>query len=158
MPTTPQTQGTAPSLERRAPRPLSDEEALTSLRVPDEDRRAHLRESDDMDEMDDGPPRTRRGLPPRVRRELLIFGPALLFGLVVVPLLTWFAGNRVLGPYTHGQNLHAGPLALLGDFFVGLGHGSAVFWAVALGPAALVLLLRLFVALVRALPPARRPG
>ena len=38
-----------------------------------------------------------------------------------------------------------GPLALLADFFIGLLHGSAVFWAVALGPAALLLLLRLFV-------------
>jgi hypothetical protein len=153
MPTTPQTEGTAPPRERPAPRRLSDEERLTALRVPDEDRLAHLRDSDGMDDV---PPR--RELPPRVRRELLIFGPALLFGLVLVPLLIWFAGNRVLGPYTHGQDLHAGPLALLGDFFLGLWHGSAVFWAVALGPAALVLLLRLFVALVRALPPARRPG
>jgi hypothetical protein len=79
----------------------------------------------------------------------------LLFGLIGVPLLTWMAGNRWLGPYTHAQNLHAGPLALLQDFFIGLLHGSAVFWFVALGPAALVLLVRLFIALVRALPSAR---
>jgi hypothetical protein len=60
----------------------------------------------------------------------------------------------VLGPYTHGQNAHAGPLALVADFFSGLAHGSGVFWAVALGPAVLLLLIRLFVALVRALPTA----
>jgi hypothetical protein len=89
---------------------------------------------------------------PRARRELIILGAALLFGLLAMPFLIWLAGNRVLGPYTHGQNLHAGPLALLLDFFVGLAHGSAVFWAVALGPAALLLLLRLFVKVVRALP------
>jgi len=70
-----------------------------------------------------------------------------------VPLLIWVGGNRVLGPYVHGQNLHAGPLALLQDFFLGLLHGSAVFWAVALGPAALLLLVRLFIALVRRVPP-----
>jgi hypothetical protein len=84
-----------------------------------------------------------------VRRELIIYGSALLLGLVGVPLLIWVGGNRVLGPYTHGQNLHAGPLALLQDFYLGLLHGSAVFWVVALGPAALLLLLRLFIRFIR---------
>ena len=92
---------------------------------------------------------------PRARRELIIYGVALLCGLLLMPFLIWFAGNRVLGPYTHAQNPHAGPFALLGDFLVGLVHGSAVFWAVALGPAVLLLLMRLFLRLVRALPPAR---
>ncbi|HKF96910.1 MAG TPA: hypothetical protein VKB20_01530 [Steroidobacteraceae bacterium] len=91
-------------------------------------------------------------LSPRVRRELIMFGAALLLGLIGVPLLIWVGGNRVLGPYVHGQNLHAGPFALLQDFFLGLLHGSAVFWAVALGPAALLLLVRLFIALVRRVP------
>jgi hypothetical protein len=95
---------------------------------------------------------SRPRLPPRLRRELIVFGVLLLFGLIGVPLLTWVGGNRWLGPYTHGQNLHAGPLALLQDFFMGLLHGSAVFWVVALGPAGLVLLVRLFIALVRAMP------
>ncbi|MBV8146981.1 MAG: hypothetical protein JO184_18470 [Gammaproteobacteria bacterium] len=95
-------------------------------------------------------------IPPRVRRELLIYGVALLFGLFAVPPLIWMAGNRVLGPYTHGQNLHAGPLALLEDFLTGLLHGSAVFWVVALGPAALVLLVRGFIALLRAQSRAER--
>jgi hypothetical protein len=110
------------------------------------------------------PPR----LPPWVRRELILYGAALLLGLIGVPLLIWVGGNRVLGPYTHGQNLHAGPLALLQDFYLGLLHGSAVFWVVALGPAALLLLLRLFIRLIRRMPsrdedeepeaaPARRP-
>lgn len=91
----------------------------------------------------------------RTRRELIILGVALLFGLVAMPLLIWVVGSHVLGPYTHGQDAHAGPFALLGDFFVGLAHGSAVFWSVALGPAALVVLLRLFARGVRALPSAR---
>jgi hypothetical protein len=90
---------------------------------------------------------------PRAQRELVIFGSALLIGLIPVPLAIWFAGSRVLGPYTHGQNTHAGPFALLLDFLVGLIHGSAVFWGVALGPAVLLLLVRLFVKLYRALPP-----
>ncbi|HUL18960.1 MAG TPA: hypothetical protein VLV29_06795 [Steroidobacteraceae bacterium] len=81
----------------------------------------------------------------RTRRELLGLALALLAGVLLMPLLIWMAGNRVLGPYTHGQDLHAGPFALLQDFFIGLLHGSAVFWAVALGPAVFILLLRLFV-------------
>jgi hypothetical protein len=92
---------------------------------------------------------------PGARRELIILAAALLWGLVPMPLLIWVAGNRVLGPYTHGQNTHAGPFALLADFFVGLAHGSAVFWAVALGPAVLLVLLRLFLRAVRAVPSAR---
>jgi hypothetical protein len=92
----------------------------------------------------------------RAQRELVYFGLALLCGLLVVPFLVWYAGGRVLGPYTHGQNTHAGPFALLADYFLGLVHGSAVFWAVALGPALLLLLVRLFIALVRALPPTYR--
>jgi hypothetical protein len=97
-----------------------------------------------------------RYLPPRVRRELIIYALALLVGLVGMPFLIWYAGNRVLGPYAHGPNPHTGPLALFSDFFTGLLHGSAVFWLVALGPAALLLLLRLFILLLRALPPMRR--
>jgi hypothetical protein len=81
----------------------------------------------------------------RLRRELIILAVALFVGLILVPLATWFAGNRVLGPYTHGENPHAGPWALLQDFFVGLGHGSSVFWLVALGPLLLILLVRGFV-------------
>jgi hypothetical protein len=88
-------------------------------------------------------------LPTRVRRELIIYGVLLLFGFLGVPLLIWVAGNRWLGPYTHEQNPHAGPLALLQDYLEGLLHGSAVFWVVALGPAALVLLARLLIRLVR---------
>src|SRR5579862_1017747 len=88
----------------------------------------------------------------RTQRVLMLYAAALLFGLLGVPFLIWLAGNRVLGPYTHGQDLHAGPFALLADFFVGLAHGSSVFWLVALGPLAILLLLRLFIRLLRALP------
>lgn len=88
----------------------------------------------------------------RTQRELLIYGLALILGVLVMPFVIWFAGNRVLGGYTHGQNQHAGPGALLGDFLTGLAHGSSVFWAVALGPAVVLLLTRLFVRGLRALP------
>jgi hypothetical protein len=90
----------------------------------------------------------------RTQRALILYALALLFGVLIVPLLIWVVGNRVLGPYTQSQNTRAGPFALLVDFFVGLAHGSAVFWAVALGPLAILLLLRLFLRGLRALPRA----
>ena len=34
----------------------------------------------------------------RAQRELILFGAALLFGVLLMPLLIWVAGNRVLGP------------------------------------------------------------
>lgn len=92
---------------------------------------------------------------PGARRELIILAAALVWGLVPMPLLIWLAGSRLLGPYVHGQNTHAGPSTLLADFFVGLAHGSAVFWSVALGPAVLLVLLQLLVRAVRASPSAR---
>ena len=93
-------------------------------------------------------PRGWRGLS-RLQRELIIFAAELVCGLVLVPLLVWVAGNRVLGGYTHGTNQHAGALALLGDFLTGLTQGFSVFWVVALGPALIVTLVRAFVHLLR---------
>jgi len=92
----------------------------------------------------------------RTQRELIALGAAIAFGVLVMPLLIWLAGNRALGPYTHGDNLRGGPWALFADYVVGLAHGSAIFWLVALGPAVLLLLIRGFLALLRALPPPRR--
>lgn len=113
-----------------------------------------------MDEMAPLPQLTRLrehyGALPRARRELLILAVEVLFGLLAMPFLIWFAGSRVLGPYTHGSNPHAGPFALAGDFLLGLLHGSIIFWLVALGPALLLTLLRLFVALLRAFPAVHR--
>ena len=123
------------------PRQTSTPPLGTLANLPAE-RRPSLPPVDEEDE-------PARRLPRRVRLELIVFGLLLLFGLVGMPLLIWLAGNRWLGPYTHEQNTHAGPLALLQDYFLSLLHGSGVFWVVALGPAALVLLARLFIRLVR---------
>ena len=139
MPTTPPTEGTAPPVDRLPP-----------LRVPPEDRRVS------RPDLDEESPGTWRRIPWRVRRELIIYGIAILCGLLAMPFLIWYAGNRVLGPYSHAQNPHGGPLALLQDYFTGLVHGSAVFWVVALGPALLIVLLRLIVWVVRAIPPRER--
>lgn len=92
----------------------------------------------------------------RVRREILVAGLAVAVGLLAMPFLIWIGGNRVLGPYTHGDNPKAGPWALFSDYVVGLAHGSAVFWFVALGPLALLVLIRAFLALLRRVPLLRR--
>src|SRR5947208_6077118 len=82
--------------------------------------------------------RERYGALPRAKRELAIFGIALLFGLIAMPFLIWFAGNRVLGPYIHRQSPHARPFALAADFLLGLLRGSPVSLSVALRPAVLL--------------------
>jgi len=92
----------------------------------------------------------------RTQRELTVAGAALALGLLLMPFLIWLAGNRFLGPYTHGDNPRAGPWALFADYVVGLAHGSAVFWVVALGPLALLVLIRAFLALLRRVPALRR--
>jgi hypothetical protein len=94
--------------------------------------------------------------PARLVRELIVLVSALLFGFIAVPLLIWLVGSRVLGPYTHGTNTHAGAMALLGDFFVGLGRGEITFWIVALGPLVLILLARGAWYLITSNPAAER--
>ena len=82
----------------------------------------------------------------RLRIELLILGIALFCGFVVVPLAIWMVGNRILGPYSHGQDTsNGGPMRLLGDFFTGLGHGSVIFWCVVIGPYVILTFARLLV-------------
>ena len=88
----------------------------------------------------------------RFGRELILIAGALLFGAILVPLAIWFVGNRILGPYTHGTNLHAGPMALLGDFFEGLSRGWVSYWIVALGPLAIILFTRVAWALIKLNP------
>ena len=91
----------------------------------------------------------------RVRLELIILGIALFCGFVLIPLAVWLVGNRILGPYTHGQDTsNGGPMRLLGDFFAGLGHGSVIFWCVVIGPYVIVSLARLLYLFIRWWPPA----
>lgn len=90
------------------------------------------------------------------RRELIAVGVSLALGILVMPFLIWLGGNRVLGPYTHGDDPKGGPWGLFADYVVGLVHGSAVFWGVALGPLALLLLVQGFLTLLRTVPQLRR--
>jgi len=88
----------------------------------------------------------------RPRREIAVYGGALAFGLLVIPLLIWLIGHRTLGPYTHGDDPRGfGPLTLYADYFSGLAHGWLGYWVVGLGPAVLILAARLWLALLRRL-------
>lgn len=88
--------------------------------------------------------------PFRLKRELAFLGGALAFGLLLIPLLIWLAGHLTLGPYTHGDTGPGyGPLSLYGDFFSKLSRGQPVYWVVAIGPLALLLVSRLWLALIR---------
>lgn len=72
-----------------------------------------------------------------LRREAVVAGGALLFGLVAMPLLIWVAGRMTLGAYSHG-----GALSILADFSRGLAAGELAYWFVLLGPYALLLVAR----------------
>ena len=84
-----------------------------------------------------------------VRRELLILALALLCGVLVLPLLIWFVGQLILGPYDNG-----GMAALFADFLSGLAGGSPAFWIVALGPYVLTQFIRGVMYVLRRTAPA----
>jgi hypothetical protein len=80
----------------------------------------------------------------RALRELVIGGSAIVVGLLIAPLAIFMVGHQTLGPYPHG-----GAGRLLADYYAGLGRGAPVFWAIALGPYVMTLLVRLLYHLAR---------
>ncbi len=86
-----------------------------------------------------------RGPPQRLRREVLIaLAAAVSSDLSSRRLPSMGSDMRFLGPYNRG-----GAGKLLADFMNGLAHGSPIFWAVALGPYVMTLLVRLLYAQLR---------
>jgi hypothetical protein len=69
---------------------------------------------------------------------------ALLCGVALLPPLIFVVGSRTLGPYA-GGNLGA----FMANFLRGLAAGGFGFWAVAVGPYALTVLLRVLFDLAR---------
>jgi hypothetical protein len=70
-------------------------------------------------------------------RELIVLAAALAVGLVIAPLLTWFAGARELGAYAGG-----GLQAFMTHFYRELGDAAPGFWIVALAPYVITQLAR----------------
>jgi hypothetical protein len=75
----------------------------------------------------------------RVRFEVIFASTWLAVGLFVLPALIFAVGGSLLGPY--GDNGGLG--RFYGDFFGDLGEPSGRAWAIALGPLALISILRL---------------
>lgn len=75
----------------------------------------------------------------RVRFELIFAGIWLGIGLFALPALIFAVGAAILGPYGEGSGLGR----FYADFFRDLAEPSVRAWAIALGPLALISLLRL---------------
>lgn len=86
-------------------------------------------------------PETRResALQRRVRFELIFASIWLAIGLFLLPALIYLVGTLMLGPY--GDN--AGLVTFYVDFFKDLVEPSGRAWTLALGPLALITVLRL---------------
>jgi hypothetical protein len=74
----------------------------------------------------------------RLRFELIFASLGLAFGLFVLPALIFSVGAALLGPY--GEK--AGLSTFYVDFYGDLADGAGRAWMLALGPLALVYLLR----------------
>ena len=81
----------------------------------------------------------------RIQRELAILGIGAILGFVVMPALTWLIGMIVFKTYAGGNTV----FSLYGNFYKALAKGAPVFWIVAVGPYALILVARLLVAVFR---------
>jgi len=102
-----------------------------------EPRAAHTAPPD-TDRVDDdtaAAPSSRR----RTRFELIFAGVWLAVGLLLLPALIFSVGGSLLGPY--GDNGGLG--RFYGDFLGDLAEPSVRAWAIALGPLALISILRL---------------
>ena len=62
----------------------------------------------------------------------------LALGLLVAPVVVYFVGGAVFGPYAAG-----GYLRLMGDILKAMAHGSLPFWLFVLGPYGAVWLWRI---------------
>jgi hypothetical protein len=74
----------------------------------------------------------------RLRFELIFASLGLAFGLFLLPALIYWVGAALLGPY--GEK--AGLSTFYVDFYGDLADGSGRAWILALGPVALVYVLR----------------
>jgi hypothetical protein len=71
-------------------------------------------------------------------RELSIFGAALGFGLLIMPLAVYGVGLSLLGAYSGGPHIGS----FLGDYFRNLGSGALRTWFLVASPYLAVLILR----------------
>jgi hypothetical protein len=82
------------------------------------------------------PPTTTMLMNPRRDKYWLL--AALVFGLVMLPILVHVTGLYLLGKYAGG-----GGAAFMGDFLVGLATLQWYSWVLALGPVAIIAFWRM---------------
>jgi hypothetical protein len=75
----------------------------------------------------------------RLRKELLIAGVLLSFGLAVLPALVYWVGIRVVGEYSPGDGL----TDLIWHIWSDLAAGSVTAWILIASPYLIIQLLRL---------------
>ena len=73
----------------------------------------------------------------RLKLDTIWIGAALAAGLFMLPPIVYATGRQTLGAYADG-----GLGAFLGAFYSGLGAMQPAPWALALGPAAVVVIWR----------------
>jgi hypothetical protein len=81
---------------------------------------------------------------PTLSFEAVTLGLAVLFGLVVMPVLIYLAGSVALNAYANG-----GLFALYGDFFKGLVELRPSCWIVVAGPFVFLTVFRFFRLILR---------
>jgi hypothetical protein len=81
---------------------------------------------------------------PTASFEAVTLGLAVLFGLLIMPVLIYIAGSLVLNAYDNG-----GVFALYFDFFKGLFEPRPSCWIVLLGPFVFLTLFRTFRLILR---------
>jgi hypothetical protein len=81
---------------------------------------------------------------PPLRRELLLLAATLVFSLLILPTLIWFAGRMFLGDYLRDPSGSptGGPLALTLDYASGVLALSPGHWIALLGPYVLIVAAR----------------
>jgi hypothetical protein len=81
----------------------------------------------------------------RHKKELVLLGSLLAFGLFVLPLVVYLVGIEIVGPY-EGEG---GAFGLLGSILAAVARGSWSAWVLALSPYIIVQLARIVVRVVR---------
>jgi hypothetical protein len=82
-------------------------------------------------------------LPP-LKFEAMTLGLALLFGVLVMPVLIYIPGFYILKPYANG-----GPFALYWDFYKSLVELRPSSWTALVGPFLFLSLFRIFRLILR---------
>ena len=75
-----------------------------------------------------------------MRRYLLTFGTLLFLGAVALPVLIYYTGSKIVGPYEGSGRI----MEFTGSIYVDALQGQPTAWLLLLAPAALLAVWRIF--------------